>query len=130
MRRANIRDRASIERIYPRAVFDAEGKANLRAMASVLNGVSIASAIAEDGAFDLVRASRHVGEQDSEGGAIFLCPFAQKQPAGAGKGDEGASPPPDDPYAVFIDKIIATARDAPLDPSPGPGDARLRGARQ
>lgn len=127
MQRANIKDRGSIERIYPRAVFENEANANIRANATVLNGVSISSAVAADGAFELLRASRHVGEQDSNGGAVFICPFAQKKEA-ASKGDVLRGPA--DPYAAFIDKIIAAARQTDLDPSPGPGDSRLRGLRQ
>jgi len=128
MQRANIRNRGTIERIYPRAVFDNEANANLRANASVLNGVSISSSVAADGSFDLLRASRHVGEQGAKSGAIFICPFAQKQGAASPPGEASRRSP--DPYAEFIDKVIAAAQDAQIDPSPGPGDARLRGLRQ
>src|SRR5713101_5365604 len=78
----------------------------------------------DTGAFDLVRASRHAGESDPGNGAIFLSPAAP----GAALG----SPTPawDDAYRRFIDKIIATAASAEFAPSPGPGDARLRGLRQ
>ncbi len=39
--RANLHDRSSIERIYPRAVFERDANANARAKASVLSGVHI-----------------------------------------------------------------------------------------
>jgi hypothetical protein len=136
MQRANIRDRGSIERIYPRAVFENEANANVRAKASVLNGVTISSAVDGGGGFDLARASRHVGEQEAESGAIFICPFAQKKGAAAFAGDDprrgdgGGARQPADPYAEFIDKVIAAAQEARIDPSPGPGDSRLRGLRQ
>ncbi len=134
--RANLRDRASIERIYPRAVFERDANANARAKASVLSGVHISSAPDESCEFDLTRASRHVGEADTPGGAIFLCPFAQARDGGRGDeypaaaGSSAAQGPKRSAYDLFIDRIIETARDARFDPSPGPGDARLRGARQ
>lgn len=118
MQRANINDRDSIERVYPRAIFDNEVNANMRAQASVLSGVSILSQPDAAGAFDLARTSRHVGEQaDAGGGTVFLCPFA-------------SAPGDRDAYEVFVDRIIATARATHIDPTPGPGDARLRGLRQ
>jgi len=124
MQRPNINDRGTVEGIYPRAVFQQEANANARADASVLKGVRIVSPVDQSGAFDLVRASRHVGESDSSDGAIFLAPSAQQAKPGA------PAPAWDDAYSHFIDAIIATAADAEFAPSPGPGDARLRGTRQ
>jgi hypothetical protein len=124
MRRPNINDRGTVEGIYPRAVFQQEANANARADASVLKGVRIISPADESGTFDLVRASRHAGESDPSEGAIFLAPSAQQAKPGA------PAPAWDDAYARFIDEIIATATDAEFAPSPGPGDARLRGLRQ
>ena len=66
--------------------------------------------------FDLVRASRQVGEADNPANSLFLCPYAQD--------DHMVG------YDDFVDKIIAAAETAQLDRSPGPGDARLRGPRQ
>jgi hypothetical protein len=133
MQRANINDRGSIERIYPRAVFAREANANMRAKASVLNGVQISSPPDEAGGFDLTRASRHAGEEPSPGGAIFLCPFAQRTGHGADH-PAAAAPPsgerPSDAYDAFIDQIIATAREADFPEPAGRGDARLRGLRQ
>ena len=124
MQRPNINDRRTVEAIYPRAVFQQEANANTRAEASMRKGVRIASAADESGAFDLVRASRHAGEGDPSDGAVFLAPSAQQ----AGPGSPATAW--DDAYARFIDEIIATAADAEFAPSPGPGDARLRGLRQ
>jgi hypothetical protein len=124
MQRPNVNDRGTVERIYPRAVFQQEANANMRGNASVLSGVRIVSAADESGAFDLVRASRHAGESDSSDGAIFL------PPAAPGAAPGSPAPAWDDAYARFIDKIIATAARAEFAPSPGPGDARLRGLRQ
>lgn len=124
MQRPNINDRGTVERIYPRAVFQQEANANARGNASVLSGVRIVSAADESGAFDLVRASRHAGESDPSDGAIFL------PPAVPGAAPGSPAPAWDDAYRRFIDKIIATAARAAFAPSPGPGDARLRGLRQ
>lgn len=124
MQRPNINRRDTVERIYPAAVFRQEANANARANASVLSGVRIASAADETGAFDLVRASRHAGESDPSDGAIFLSPVAQEAKPGS------AAPEWEDAYARFIDEIIAAAASAEFAPSPGPGDARLRGLRQ
>jgi hypothetical protein len=123
MQRPNINDRGTIERIYPRAVFQQEANANARGDASVLKGVRIVSAADAAGTFDLVRASRHAGESDPSDGAIFLSPTAQAAKPG--------SPAPvwEDAYVRFIDKIVTTATAAEF-ASPGPGDARLRGLRQ
>ncbi len=133
MRRANIHDRGTIESIYPRAVFQQEANANARAKASVLSGVRITSAPDAEGAFDLARASRHTGEAEASDGAIFLSPIAQDTAHGAEypvAADSHEATGGGDPYSAFIDKIIATARDAPIAPSPGRGDVRLRGLRQ
>jgi len=124
MQRPNINDRSTVERIYPRAVFQQEANANARGNASVLSGVRIAAPADDAGAFDLVRASRHAGESDPSDGAIFLPPAAP----GIAPGSPASAW--DEAYARFIDKIIATASHAEFAPSPGPGDARLRGLRQ
>src|SRR5579864_7237156 len=113
MQRANINDRGSIERIYPRAVFAREANANMRAKASVLSGVQIGSAPDASGHFELTRASRHAGEEPLQGGAIFLCPFAQRTARGADYPATAAPPSgaqPRDAYDAFIDEIMATAR--------------------
>lgn len=133
MQPANVNDRASVERIYPRAVFERDANANMRAKASVLCGVHITSTPDASGAFELARAARHAGEQDSGDAAIFLCPFAQE--TGHGRDYPAtATPPAGDgeraPYDAFIDKIIATARHAQLPPATGRGDVRLKGLRQ
>jgi hypothetical protein len=133
MHRADINDRESIERIYPRAVFAREANANMRAKASVLSGVQIASAPDGQGHFELTRASRHAGEDRSSAGAIFLCPFAQR--SGHGADDPAAAAPPSgerprDAYDAFIDEVIAKARGARFPEPTGRHDPRLRGLRQ
>ncbi len=133
MRQANIHDRGSIERIYSRAVYARDANANMRAKASVLFGVRIASGPDGNGAFVLTRASRHAGEADNAGGAVFLAPFAQDTahsadyPVSANAPDEG---PGRSPYDEFLDRILATARTLPSEPTPGRGEAGLQGPRQ
>jgi hypothetical protein len=136
MKAANINDRASIERIYPRAVFEREAQANTRAKASVLYGVRIHSMPDESGAFQLIRASHHVGEDERQSGSVFLCPFAQETPFVERGNDYGAVTQRRDAgvvrgdYDGFVDKIIETARSVRLDETPGRGDMRLQGLRQ
>jgi hypothetical protein len=133
MQGANIHDRASIERVYPRAAFKRDANANMRSKASVLAGVRILSSPDATGAFMLQRATRHTGEEQGPEGAVFLCPFAQA----TGHGDDypiAATPPAAeedrDAYDAFIDRIIATAREARFPPATGRGDVRLQGLRQ
>ena len=133
--RANLHDRSSIERIYPRAVFKRDANANARAKASVLSGVHISSAPDESSEFDMARASRHVGEEAAPGGAVFLWPVAEAAAAHnddypAEAGAPAIAGPKRSAYDTFIDRIVETARHADFGRSPGPGDARLRGQRQ
>jgi hypothetical protein len=137
MQRANIHDRSSIEQIYPHAVYESESQANTRAKVSVLNGVRITSAADSSGAFNLTRASHHVGEQEQAHDSVFLCPFALETSFAARRDAYGAYAERQNAragvrgeYEAFIDKIIATARTARLERPTGRGDARLRGPRQ
>lgn len=129
MSHANINDRASIEAIYPRAVFLRESNANVRARATMLRGLSIRSAPDGAGYVEIARAAQHVGEQKPDGGALFLCPFAQATPHAA---DYPARPTaePGNPYDAFIDRVLTAARTAPLPEPTGRGDRRLQGLRQ
>jgi hypothetical protein len=134
MDRANVNDRASIARLYPFAAFLGEGNANVRARTSIWRGVEIIAGPDAEGWFPMTRASRHVGERELAGGAVFLCPFAQATghapdypvpAAGGGGADSRATD-----YDAFIGKIIAAARTMPPEPAPGAGDIRLKGLRQ
>jgi hypothetical protein len=134
MDRANINDRASIARLYPFAAFLGEANANVRARTSIWRGVEIIAGPDADGWFPMTRASRHAGERELLGGAVFLCPFAQAtghapdypMPAPGGGGTDSRASAYDD----FIEKIIAAARAMPAEPAPGAGDIRLKGLRQ
>jgi hypothetical protein len=115
MSNANINDRSSIERIYPRAVFLRESTVNARAKASVLRGLQILAGADAAGRFDLVRAARRAAEPETSSGA-FLSPSAA--PA-----EETA-----DPYDAFLDRVIATAR-ATRHPDAERDDPRRKGSR-
>ncbi|HWI28052.1 MAG TPA: hypothetical protein VN668_13850 [Stellaceae bacterium] len=133
MSQANIGDRNSIERIYPRAVFLREANANSRAKASVLRGLSILSSPDTAGDFSLVRAAQHAGEREAGEGAVFLCPFAQATSRGAEYPTAtagGAAAEDADPYAAFITRVLETARTAQLPEPTGLHDPRLKGLRQ
>jgi hypothetical protein len=119
MSNADINDRGSIERIYPRAVFLRETNANARAKASVLRGLSILAGADAAGRFEMVRAARRAGAAAAGDGA-FLYPVA------AAASDAAAAA---DPYDVFLDRVIATARTAQPAENAGCGDARRTGLR-
>jgi hypothetical protein len=127
MSHANINDPASIERIYPRAVFMREANANIRAKTSVLHGLRILSPPDAAGDFELVRAARHAGESDQGAGAVFLCPFAR---AASDSAVPAAATREADPYDDFIARVLDTARTAHLPEPTGRGDPRLKGLRQ
>ena len=123
---ANIKDRASIERVYPPDAFAVDAADNDKQPGNqVLHGVCIRSAPDAQGAFEVERASRQVGEM---GGALFLAPY----PRSMGHDFASRAPDPAAGYDAFIDEIIAAApcfgfREAE---APGRGDERLQGARQ
>lgn len=122
---ANINDRRSIEPIYPPDAFARDAAENDRPRTEILKGVRIASAPDTDGNFALEAATHHAGEVP---GALFLAPFHRRT------AEECASDDPDPRlgYDAFIDEIIDTAQrhGYRAEASPGPGDQRLRGARQ
>jgi len=122
---ANIRNRASIEQIYPLDAFSRDATENDRPKADVLHGVRVASAPDQAGDFALERATQHAGEAP---GAIFLAPFHRATAADRA----GADPDPRHGYEAFLDEIIDNAqrRGYRRETSPGPGDRRIRGLRQ
>ena len=147
---ANINDRPSVERLYPLGVFAVDAAENEKQPANeLLRGVRVFSAPDENGAFEVVRGIRHVGEV--HGMAFFaayrtLCGLhafaaryeALESNAGAlamsrtGQVYAVANPDPRDEYNTFIDEIIAAAPRVGFrrSESPGRGDARLQGLRQ
>ena len=91
----------------------------------MLHGVRIGSAPDQAGDFDIEPASLHAGEGAR---CRFLAPFRRRT------ADEHA-PSGSDPhhgYDAFIAEIIDAAQHSAYraETSPGPGDPRLKGARQ
>lgn len=138
MSTANVNDRASIERIYPREAFEQDAAKNSRGKALVLEGVLIASQPGENGEFELVRKRRQVGENDPEGDTLFVAPYlgqdygalAQTAAYGAAeeKGDAVAKVEQSSrEYAAFIDRIVATAKAAHFKEPIGRHEERLKG---
>lgn len=137
---ANINDRTSIERAYPREEFDREIGRNSEPKASVLAGVRILRGIDGHGDFEIERASRHAGEAGESEEAVFLSPFlvsAMADTGGAASPREAPAPDASDDrrgkaadYEAFLDRIVAAAKSAPRRASPGPGEERLQGLRQ
>jgi hypothetical protein len=138
MSSANVNDRATIERLYPREAFEADAARNARPKADVLHGVRIASEVSEDGAFTLQRTPRQVGENDPLGDTLFLAPFlgeaqgALRQTPAYGGAEEtpdalatASDKRPD--YEAFIDRIAETARRAAFKDPIGRHEPRLRG---
>ena len=115
MATANINDVASIRRVYPEEAFARDAAENARSDAAVLKGIRITAAPDAAGNFQVETASRQTGEVP---GAVFLAPFR-----GASRGED---------YDAFIVDVVEAAQSSGYraDISPGPGDMRIRGARQ
>lgn len=135
---ANIRDRQSIEAIYPEEAFALDVGQNSRAKATVQQGVRILSNVDANGDFELERASRQVGEAGGADEALFLSPdlvsSADALVEGGGYGttvqrESGPEAHKAADYTAFIDRIIEAAKQARFRPAPA-GDQRLRGPRQ
>lgn len=120
MSNANINDRGTIERIYPRAVFLRECNANARAKASVLHGLRILAGADAAGRVELVRAARRAGEPETASRGVFLCPLS------AASAEAGGTT---DPYDAFLDRVIATARAAQHPDAAAHDDPRREGSR-
>ena len=74
MPEANVHDRLTIERIYPRDAFDRDTRMNAETKTEVLHGLRITSSPDANGVFSLARTSRHVAEQNPEGDVVFVSP--------------------------------------------------------
>src|SRR5207249_2206356 len=122
---ANIHDRPSIERVYPREAYASDASQNERRKPAMLRGVRIAAAPDDKGEFAIEPAVQHAGEVP---GAVFLAPFH----CVTAEENAAADPDPRLGYEAFLDEIIEVAQRLGFraDASPGPGDARLRGPRQ
>jgi hypothetical protein len=121
MAKANIQDRATLERAYPFEAYARDAAQNTLAGSETVRGIRILSAPDGVGTFELEPASRHVGETV---GAAFLVP--QRRNVGSGEIDQRAS------YEHFLDEIVAAAQTSGFEPEQAPGrnDPRIRGLRQ
>jgi hypothetical protein len=123
MVKVNVNDRASLERAYPQDAFVSDAAQNEQVSDAVLCGVRVGSAPDADGSFELERAKRHAGEQQSPD---FLTPVRRDdgpaQPAGPAQRSR---------YQQFLDDIVAAAQRFGFraDETPSPGDVRLKGLR-
>jgi hypothetical protein len=138
MSRANIFDRASIEAVYPRDLFESDAATNSAARSTTSRGVRIESAPDEGGEFRLVRAAHRATKRAAHRDAIFLCPYMGRayslfSLAGGVKGQiiENADPfePHPEEYDAFIERIIETAKRFEKPAPIGRGAAVLRGFR-
>ena len=138
MAQANVHDRLTIERLYPRDAFDRDSRMNADVKTEILHGVRVVSAPDANGDFRLARASRHVAEQNPEGDVIFVVPHRyqgddalmqgpdyggpeEKSDASRGGQDGGTA------YDMFINRVIASARSADFKSSIGFHESRLEG---
>lgn len=137
MPEANINDRHSVERLYPRADFERDAGENSDPKATVYRGLRILSSVADGGAFRAERGSRHVAESDPQGDTVFLVPFPMRSEAPpaqvstyGGMAQGGDAPAGDQrahDYRTFIDRIIEAAKTAEFKPAMGRHETRLRG---
>jgi hypothetical protein len=138
MPEANINDRASIERLYPREDFERDAGENARPKTTVHHGLRIVSPVDTEGRFDAERTSRHVGEEDPEGDAVFVAPFLTEPSAPFQQGDAYGGPAESgdplevgshkaDDYRAFIDRLVEAARTAEFKSPIGRHEKRLQG---
>jgi hypothetical protein len=134
MSEANINDRDSIERVYPREAFDEDLRANMLPNAEVLHGARVESGADASGRFRLARATQPVGEESRLRHTVFLAPFAAVAAADADDdasygGAEAAPGAVVGDYDAFLERIVAAAKEADARPAPGRDDERLKGFR-
>jgi len=136
MSEANVNDRASIERIYPREAFEKDAGENSSAKAEVLHGVRIESGADASGRFRLVPAAQHVGEHAGRKATLFLSPMMVESAASlvddgryGGPVETGRPVEKGRDYDGFIDGIIEAARRFEPPPAPDRNDERLKGFR-
>jgi hypothetical protein len=112
-------DRQSIERIYPREVWEADAGLNSQGRDASQRGVLIALSSGKDGLVHIRRAVRYVGEGMMEANGVFLCPYLGRayDIFVAAAGIHGAVVEKHDAledvsseYTGFIDGVLATAR--------------------
>ena len=129
MARANINDRATMERAYPADAFAGDAARNERSTEPLRHGVRIGSAPDGAGWFELEPATRHAGEPET---LHFLTPVRRREEltdqgrtisqTAAARSDEG--------YHRFLDDVVAAAKRFGYRREDSPSrDPRLRGFR-
>jgi hypothetical protein len=135
MAKANVNDRQSIYRAYPRGQFEQDVGVNARAAGAVFRGVKILSQPDGQGNFEISAVAQHVGEGDPQGDSVFLAPQRDERldPGGAVAAQQTAAlapadlvPDQSDRYEAFVDRIMSTAKSVDFKPEIG-RDPRLRG---
>jgi hypothetical protein len=138
MPEANIHDRLTIERIYPRDAFDRDTRRNAETKTEVLHGLRITSSPDANGVFSLARTSRHVAEQNPEGDVVFVSPHRyqgddalMQGPDYGGPEEKGAaaraSQDANAAYDMFISRVIEAAKSADFKSAIGFHESRLEG---
>ena len=137
MGQANIHDRLTIERIYPREAFDRDSRLNSDVKTDTLHGVKIASKLDAGGNFRLARASRHVAEQNPEGDVVFVFPHSYRGEDSLMQGRDYGGPEErgrlstegceSSAYDRFVARVIEAAQSADFKPEIGFNESRLEG---
>ncbi len=138
MPQANISDRSSLERIYPREMFERDAGRNSVANTPVLRGVTIRSEPDPSGNFELATAKRQTGERDPEGDTVFVPPFlnsgAEMARVGGNAyggeeqdGARGRAERASEEYGAFIDGLLDLARSVKFKSAIGRKEERLKG---
>ena len=138
MTKASIHDRITLERLYPKDMFNRDSRLNAEATAVKLHGVKILSACDANGEFQVAPATRHVAERNPEGDVVFLFPQGLQRndrlmlspDYGGAEPDRGASPEEvsaSPGYEEFIDRVFEAARSARFKPAIGSHEERLKG---
>src|SRR3954467_14386180 len=136
MAQANVHDRLTIERLYPRDAFDRDSRKNAHVKTEILHGVRVMSTPDANGDFILARTSRHVAEQNPEGDVVFVSPHRyqgddalMQGPDYGGPEEKGAaaraSQDANAAYDMFISRVIEAAKSADFKSAIGFHESRL-----
>jgi len=136
---ANINDRTSLEKLYPRERFEQDAARNIAADTSVVHGLLVTSAPDENGAFSVAGLSRQVGEGDPEGDSLFFIPHLHEAGEGLVAGPYGGEREKADSeakvdrrgadYKRFLDRVLKAVRSAEFKTPIGRSDERVKGFR-
>jgi len=131
-------DRATLEQIYPREIWESEAALNSQGRSGMLRGLLIEASTEGDGGLNIRRAVRPLGDTGVDGSsrAFFVCPYMGRaydifMPGYGGHGAvvekhsalEDISPE----YERFIDGVIKSVSSADLHYTPLSRDRMPRG---